>query len=63
MTNDLISRKVVLNYLKIEKDKLIEGYKNGNNVIPIEARKGALLCIKAMTNFIIKLKGIEKETC
>ena len=56
MNNDLINRKAVLSYLKDEKDKLIAGI-DKNNVIPIEARKGALLSIKAMMNFITQLKN------
>jgi hypothetical protein len=55
MNNDFISRKAVLDYLKEEKDKLIAGL-NKDNVIPIEARKGALLSIKAMMNFIRQLE-------
>jgi hypothetical protein len=57
MDNDLISRKAVLDYLKKEKQKLIDGQKKKNDVIPIEARKGALLSIKAMMNFITQLEN------
>jgi len=56
MDNEMISRKEVLDYLKNERDKLIDGFKKENDVIPIEARKGALLSIKAMMNFITQLK-------
>jgi len=55
--DDLISRKAVLSYLKDEKDKLIVGI-GKNDVIPIEARKGALLSIKAVNNFIAKARGL-----
>lgn len=55
MNDDLISRKAILDYLKNEKDKLIAG--NKNDFIPIEARRGALLSIKAMMNFITQLEN------
>lgn len=57
MDNDLISRKTILNYLKIEKIKLINGQKKKDSVVPIEARTGALLSIKAMMNFITQIKS------
>lgn len=53
MKDDLISRKAILDYLQAQKDKLIAGF--NNDVIPIEARKGALLSIKAMNSFIKQL--------
>jgi hypothetical protein len=60
MNDNLISRKVILDYLITEKEKLIEGFNKDNDVIPIEARKGALLSIKAMTNFINQLRKEEQ---
>lgn len=58
MDDDLISRKVILDYLKAERYKLIAGQQNKNDAIPVEARKGALLSIKAMMNFITQLESI-----
>ena len=54
---DIISRKTVLDYLKTEREKLITGMKKENDIIPIDARKGALLTIKAMACFITQLES------
>ena len=55
--DDLISRKAVLDYLKEEGQKLIDGQYKKDDVIPIKARRGAILSIKAMTNFIVQLES------
>ncbi len=53
--NGYISRDAILKYLNDKREKLINGVNKEDDVIPLEARKGALLTIKAMTNFIKQL--------
>ena len=61
MDNDIISRSVVLDYLKSERGKLIDDLNSQNNVIPIHAIKGSLLTIKAMMCFITQMKPYDDE--
>lgn len=52
-----VSREEILKYLRDERGKMLEGLKKENDVIPIDARKGALLSIKAIINFIKQLEA------
>ena len=62
MNDDIISRKAVLNYLKSEREKLIDGLNKETDVIPVHARKGALLSIKAMMCFITQIESCDDKT-
>ena len=53
--NGYVSRDAILKYLSDEREKLINNADKDNDIIPIDARKGALLTIKAMTRFINQL--------
>ena len=53
--DEYVNRDAILKYLSDEREKLIKGANKPNDVIPLEARKGALLTIKAMTNYIKQL--------